>query len=64
LQETKEAVSKDLDKKKQRIKESAGNVNVKTKIMIGYAADKIMEFAEDEKPDMIIIGNTGLGGLS
>lgn len=63
-QEMKDAVSKDLEGKKRKIEASASNLAIKTKVLVGYPADKIIEFAEDEKPDVIVMGNTGLGGFS
>lgn len=62
--ETKVTVSKDLEEKKQQIEASVGNVTVKTKVLIGHPADKVIEFTKVEKPDMIVIGNIGLGGFS
>ncbi len=38
--------------------------HVNTKVLIGSAADKIVEFASNENIDIMIIGNIGLGGMS
>lgn len=33
-------------------------------MLIGYASDKIIEFANEEQVDLIIMGTTGLKGIS
>lgn len=38
--------------------------NIKAKVSIGYTADKIIEFANEEQVDLIIMGTTGLTGVS
>lgn len=38
--------------------------DIKAKVSIGHTADKIIEFANEEKIDLIIMGTTGLTGVS
>jgi nucleotide-binding universal stress UspA family protein len=38
--------------------------DIKAKVLIGYTADKIIEFADEEQVDLIVIGTTGLTGIS
>jgi nucleotide-binding universal stress UspA family protein len=38
--------------------------DIKAKVLIGYTADKIIEFANEEQVDLIIMGTTGLTGVS
>jgi nucleotide-binding universal stress UspA family protein len=40
------------------------NVTINTQVLVGYVADKIVEYASNENVDLIIIGNIGLGGIS
>lgn len=44
----------------------ASRSGVKTRVIVryGYAADEIVRIAQEEKIDMIIIGNVGLHGIS
>ena len=43
--------------------EDAGARNVSTRVCAGDYADEILEVAEAEKADMIVVGNRGLGRL-
>jgi nucleotide-binding universal stress UspA family protein len=79
-QEMKNAASRDLEEKKRKIDEKEAsarigigkgnsddkkyNFVITTKVLVGYPPDKVVEFAADEKFDLIIIGNTGLSGIS
>lgn len=38
--------------------------DIKAKVSIGYTADKIIEFANEEQVDLIIMGTTSLTGVS
>ena len=52
-----------LTKKKKQY-ESQG-ISMLTKVIVGGSpSDKILEFAEDEKVDLIVVGNVGLSGIS
>jgi nucleotide-binding universal stress UspA family protein len=57
---------KNLEAKKKEIDNQAGNgVKVKTIALIGDSiSGKILELAEKEKVDLIVIGNVGLSGIS
>jgi nucleotide-binding universal stress UspA family protein len=41
-----------------------GQLKMRAIVSIGYTADKIIEFANEEQIDMIIMGTTGLTGVS
>jgi nucleotide-binding universal stress UspA family protein len=40
------------------------NVSLDIQVLIGNPSDEIIEFANDKKIELIIMGTTGLGGLS
>jgi nucleotide-binding universal stress UspA family protein len=40
------------------------NISLQSKVMIGNPADEIIKFTDDEKVDLIIMGTTGLAGVS
>ncbi len=61
-QEMKINAIKMLEEKKKEMESDA--IEIRTSVLVGYPADKIIEFAKDEKADLIIIGNVGLSGLS
>jgi nucleotide-binding universal stress UspA family protein len=48
----------------QKRKYAHHNVKIKTISLNGYPSEKIVEFANKEKVDLIAIGNVGLSGLS
>ena len=39
------------------------NINVRTKVVVGFPAEKINEVANDENADLIIISSSGKSGL-
>jgi nucleotide-binding universal stress UspA family protein len=57
---------KNLEAKRKEIEKEAGDkVAVKTVSLIGESiSGRILELAEKEKADLIIIGNVGLSGIS
>jgi nucleotide-binding universal stress UspA family protein len=64
-QQMKEAGIKMLNEKRQQISaKTRDNVEVRTKVLIGYPSDRIIEYAKEENVDLIIIGNVGLSGAS
>jgi nucleotide-binding universal stress UspA family protein len=51
--------------KERRNKFESSGISIKTQSIIGHhPIDKIIEFADNEKADLIIIGSTGLRGIS
>jgi len=50
-------------KSSEYLKES-GDTAIKTHVLLGDPANKIIEFANSENIDLIIIGNVGLRGIS
>lgn len=67
-QELKAAAKKKLENKKSEVmwdlKGSAHVPTVETRVAVGDPADKILEYAEDEKVDLIVIGNVSLKGIA
>ena len=56
------AVDMLMGKNREHLKESGGIA--KTHVLLGNPADKIIEFANSENIDLIIIRNVGLRGIS
>jgi nucleotide-binding universal stress UspA family protein len=56
--------SKMLEEKKQKYLSDDVPVAVETKLLVGHPSQKIIEFVNKEKVDLIVIGNVGLSGLS
>jgi len=52
-----------LNKKKEEIKKTL-NFEIEVKVSAGHVSETILEFAKQEKVDLIIIGNVGRSGLS
>jgi nucleotide-binding universal stress UspA family protein len=64
-QQMKEAATKMLKEKRQQIVEKIQNrIDIRTKVLVGYPSDKIVECAREEDVDLIVIGNVGLSGAS
>jgi nucleotide-binding universal stress UspA family protein len=61
-QELKTEGIKLLESKKKEI-ESAGS-EAELRVVIGHPGDKIIEFAEEERANLIVMGTTGLTGIS
>jgi nucleotide-binding universal stress UspA family protein len=52
-----------LADKKEAISKSSG-LETKTKVLTGHISNTIIDFAEKEKIDLIVIGNVGRTGIS
>lgn len=52
-----------LERKKEEIKKSVG-IEIRTKILTGHISNTIIDFAAQEKIDLIVIGNVGRPGIS
>jgi nucleotide-binding universal stress UspA family protein len=63
-QEMKASAIKMLDQKTREYMINIENLKVQPKVTIGLPADKIMEMATEENVDLIVIGTTGLKGVS
>ncbi len=61
--EIKENAIKMLNRKIKKY-ENVRNVSLQLKVTIGEPANEIIKFAKDEKTDLIIMGTTGLGGIT
>ena len=60
--EMEENASKMLEEERQKY--ASHNIKIETMLLNGYPSEKIVEFAEKENVDLIVIGNIGLSGLS
>jgi nucleotide-binding universal stress UspA family protein len=58
-----ESAADALVEKKDAIKKSS-DFEIKTKVLAGHISNTIIEFAEKEKADLIVIGNVGRAGIS
>ena len=63
-QQMEEGMRKILEKKKRECMIDAVSTQIRVLTVIGSPANKIVEVANDEKVDMIIIGSNGLKGIS
>jgi len=63
-QEMKASAVKMLDQKTRECTINIETIKVQPKVTIGLPADKIMEMATEENVDLIVIGTTGLKGVS
>lgn len=63
-QEMKASAIKILDQKAKKYMINIENIKIQPKVTIGLPADKIIEMAEEEKVDLIVIGTIGLKGVS
>ncbi len=59
-QDMKNKAAADLARKK----EAFGKLDVQTLVLVGNPTDKILAAAKEHGVDLIVIGSTGLGGLS
>jgi nucleotide-binding universal stress UspA family protein len=53
-----------LKSKSSEYLKKSGDTAIKTHVLLGDPANKIIEFANSENIDLIIIGNVGLRGIS
>jgi nucleotide-binding universal stress UspA family protein len=61
-EEMERNASRMLEEEKQKY--AHHNIKIDTILLNGYPAEKIIEFANNKKVDLIVIGNVGLSGLS
>ena len=61
-EEMEENASNMLEGEKQKY--AHHDIKIETISLNGYPSEKIIEFANSEKVDLIVIGNVGLSGLS
>lgn len=64
LYEDLETKAMDMLKAKSVEYKGAGKIAIETHVLLGDPADKIIEFADDQKIDLIIMGNVGLRGMA
>ena len=62
IEEMEQNASKMLEEERQKY--AHHNIKIETILLNGYPSEKIVEFAEKENVDLIVIGNIGLSGLS
>ena len=63
-QQMEEGMRKILEKKKRECMIDAVSTQIRVLTVVGSPANKIVEVANDEKVDMIVIGSNGLKGIS
>jgi nucleotide-binding universal stress UspA family protein len=64
-QQLKKSASKMLEDKKQKLKDDhVSYLHITTKVLLGQPIEKVIEYADEEKVDMIAIGSVGLSGFS
>lgn len=51
-------------KKKRKYEEQLGSKNIRVEVIRGKPIAKIVEYAKTEAVELIIMGNTGLSGMS
>ncbi|MGI9011638.1 MAG: universal stress protein [Nitrososphaeraceae archaeon] len=61
--EIKENAIKMLDRKIKKYK-NIDNISLNSKVIIGNPANEIIKFANNKKTDLIIMGTTGLSGIT
>jgi nucleotide-binding universal stress UspA family protein len=66
IQELTEEMEENASKMMEEVKKKYTNEEVKIESVLlhGYPPEKIIEFANNEKVDLIVIGSVGLSGLS
>ncbi len=53
-----------LERKKQQFYDNKSSISIETYVLVGSPSEKIIEFAKDYRTDLIVIGSTGLRGIS
>lgn len=62
-QETETIMQKDMDEKKKTYK-SIDGINLETLILYGDPANKIIDYSNNNRVDLLIMGSNGLQGLA
>ncbi len=60
----KEKSRRILEYKKHMYEQATPGITIKNVILYGYPQDNIVDYANEEKVDLIVMGNVGLSGLS
>jgi nucleotide-binding universal stress UspA family protein len=63
-EEMKEYYSNSLEKVSEDIKGDYPNLKVETKLIEGRTSQTIVDMAEDDSFDLIVIGSRGIGGIT
>lgn len=63
-QQMEEGMREILENKKRECKVDAASTQIRILTVVGSPANKIVDIANDEKVDLIIIGSNGLKGIS
>ena len=66
IQELIKEMEENASKMMEEVKKKYTNqeINIENVLLHGYPSEKIVEFANKEKVDLIVIGSVGLSGLS
>lgn len=62
-QETKTLMQKDMDKKKKTYKSIEG-IKLESRILYGDPANQIIDYSNNNRVDLIVMGSNGLQGLA
>jgi nucleotide-binding universal stress UspA family protein len=62
-QETKNIIQKDMDEKKKTYKSITG-IKLESQILYGDPANQIIEYSNNNRIDLIVMGSNGLQGLA
>jgi nucleotide-binding universal stress UspA family protein len=62
-QETKNIMQKDMDEKKKTYKSIAG-IKLESQILYGDPANQIIDYSNNNRIDLIVMGSNGLQGLA
>lgn len=62
-QETKTLMQKDMDEKKKKYK-SINGIKLVSQILYGDPANQIIDYSNNNRVDLIVIGSNGLQGLA
>jgi nucleotide-binding universal stress UspA family protein len=62
-QETKTLMEKDMDEKKKKYK-SIDGIKIQSQILYGDPANQIIDYSNNNRVDLIVIGSNGLQGLA
>ncbi|HEY7080741.1 MAG TPA: universal stress protein [Nitrososphaeraceae archaeon] len=60
-QDMKKSVAKSLHEK--NVEYQKLGVTIEVKVVVGHPSDKIVEYAKEEKVDLIVMGTAGLGSV-
>jgi len=63
MEETRARYEEVLSQALKEIKENRPNIEVSTRLVEGRPTDQIVKIAEEEGPDILVVGSRGLSGI-